>query len=399
MKSLFTLFWNHSIILIAGLLIVGTIACQNSAENDEQENEEKTDMTELIKEKIDSAAFDSTVKGKKTGLYWLENENIIVAMTNYGARIVGLWVPDKAGEWTDVVTGMGSISAYVNSGEPYYGATIGRVGNRIAGGRFSLDGKTYQIPTNNGENALHGGEEGFESKVWEVEQPDETTLVFQYDSPDGEEGFPGNLRTVVTYSVTESGGLRIEYDAETDQPTVVNLTNHAFFNLNGEGSGDVLNHMVTFYANKYTPVDEALIPTGDLQEVTGSPFDFTSPETIGARIGADDEQLKNGGGYDHNFVLADFKSNELNHAATVVGDRSGISMEVYTEEPGMQFYTGNFMQGKSTFKSGAKDDYRTAFCIETQHFPDSPNQPDFPSIRLNPGEKYHTVTVYVFSTK
>jgi len=362
---------------------------------------DSADMIETIKaiSNLDDKAFDADIDGKKINLYWIYNDSIAVAMTNYGGRIIGLWVPDQEGNWTDIVVGMGNIEDYIESTEPYFGATIGRVGNRIAKGRFSLDGNEYEIPVNNGENSLHGGIEGFESKVWEAEQPDDQTLVLHLISPDGEEGFPGNLDVTVTYSVTDSKGLRIEYDASTDQTTVVNLTNHAFFNLNGEGSGNILDHEVIFYADRFTPVDEGLIPTGELQEVQGTPFDFTTPHTIGERIEEDDIQLKNGGGYDHNFVIKDQASDEMIHAASVTGDRSGIVMDVYTEEPGMQFYTGNFMQGKNTFKSGAKDEYRTAFCIETQHFPDSPNQSDFPSIRLDPNQKYHTVTVYRFSAK
>lgn len=348
---------------------------------------------------LEEENFQTQVKGKNTNLYWIYSDSMAVAITNYGGRIVGLWVPDQNEKWTDVVVGMKSIDDYINSTEAYFGATIGRVGNRIAKGRFSLDGVEYKIPVNNGENSLHGGIEGFESKVWEAKQPDDQTLVLHYVSADGEEGFPGELDVTVTYSVTDSKGLRIEYDASTDQPTVVNLTNHAFFNLNGEGSGDVLDHEVVFHADRFTPVDEGLIPTGELQDVEGTPFDFTTAHTIGERIEEEDIQLKHGGGYDHNYVIKDQSSDEIIHAASVVGDQSGIMMDVFTKEPGMQFYTGNFMEGKNTFKSGAKDDYRTAFCIETQHFPDSPNQPDFPSIRLDPDQRYHTVTIYRFSTK
>lgn len=388
---------SYNLWAVVLFFICLTGACQNG--QNQKQKREIPDMTEILNVNLKAKDFEVDIDGQKTGLYWLHNDSMIVALTNYGARIVGLWVPDQAGQWTDVVVGMGNIQDYAGSSEPYFGATIGRVGNRIAKGRFLLDGKEYEIPLNNGENALHGGIEGFESKVWAAEQPDDQTLVLHYVSADGEEGFPGELDVIVTYSLTESRGLRIEYDAITDQPTVVNLTNHAFFNLNGEGSGDVLDHEVIFHADRFTPVDEGLIPTGELREVKGTPFDFTTPHTIGARIDAEDEQLRNGGGYDHNFVIKDSKSDEMLHAASVTGDQSGIVMDVYTEEPGMQFYTGNFMQGKNTFKSGAKDEYRTAFCIETQHFPDSPNHSDFPSIRLDPGEKYHTVTVYRFDTR
>jgi aldose 1-epimerase len=214
-----------------------------------------------------------------------------------------------------------------------------------------------------------------------------------------EEGFPGNLDVTVTYKVTEDCGINMEYEATTDKATPVNLTNHAFFNLNGEGNGSILNHTVQFYADKFTPVDEGLIPTGELKDVEGTPFDFREPHTIGERIGADNEQLKNGDGYDHNFVVNQTQDNGMNKIATITGDKSGIKMDVFTEEPGFQFYSGNFMEGKNTFKSGVKDDYRTAFALETQHFPDAPNQDNFPSITLEPGETYHTVSEYKFSTK
>jgi len=342
-------------------------------------------------------AFDTIINGQGVGLYWIENDSILAAFTNYGARIVGLWVPDKEGNFTDVVVGMGNIQDYVRSTEPYFGATIGRVANRIAKGRFSLEGKDYQVPVNNGKNALHGGIKGFQDVVWEVSQPDSQTLVFHYLSPDGEEGFPGNLDVTVTYSVNDMRSMIMEYEATTDQPTVVNLTNHAFFNLNGEGSGDILNHKVTFFADQFTPVNKELIPTGEIKSVKDTPFDFTMEHTIGERIGQENTQLVNGGGYDHNFVLNGTPFRGMNYAAHIIGDQSGIVMDVYTEEPGIQFYSGNFMKRKNTFKSGAKDVYRTAFALETQHFPDAPNQPEFPSIELHPGEKYHTVSEYQFT--
>src|SRR5690625_2365739 len=398
MKCHYFLNLNLSPIIILFILCLG-VSCSNNTEKNQMREKTISISTIRALSHLEEKNFQSQIEGENTDLYWIYNDSMAVAITNYGGRIVGLWVPDQNGDWTDVVVGMGSVEDYINSTEAYFGATIGRVGNRIAKGRFSLDGKEYKIPVNNGENSLHGGIKGFESKVWKAEQPNDQTLVLYLLSPDGEEGFPGNLDVTVTYSVTDSKGLRIEYDASTDQATVVNLTNHAFFNLNGEGSGNILDHEVIFHADRFTPVDEGLIPTGELQSVQGTPFDFTTPHTIGERIEEDDIQLKNGGGYDHNFVIKDQPSDEMIHAASVTGELSGIVMDVYTEEPGMQFYTGNFMQGKNTFKSGAKDEYRTAFCIETQHFPDSPNQPNFPSIRLDPDKKYHTVTVYRFSSK
>ncbi len=316
--------------------------------------------------------------------------------------VAGWWVclcPDKDGELTDVVVGFKSVRDYENSTEPYFGATIGRFGNRIAKGKFTLDGKQYTLFTNNGANTLHGGKKGYQAVVWDAKQLNDSTLELRYLSKDMEEGFPGNLNIKVTYSLTAGNGFRCDYEATTDKKTVVNLTNHAFFNLNGEGSGTILNHTVQIYADKYTPVDTGLIPTGKLAPVAGTPFDFTKPKTIGARIDANDEQLKNGKGYDHNFVLSGIKENGMIHAATVTGDKSGIVMNVYTQEPGLQFYSGNFMQSKNTFSDGSKDDFRTAFAMETQHFPDSPNQPSFPSTVLKPGQVYKTTSLYTFSTQ
>jgi aldose 1-epimerase len=348
----------------------------------------------------DKKNFEDTIDGKQTDLYVLTNHNgMTAAITNYGGRLVGLLVPDKDGKMTDVVVGFKGLEDYAKSTESYFGATIGRVGNRIAKGEFSLDGKKYTLFKNNGPNTLHGGKKGFQAVVWDASQPNDSTVILTYFSKDMEEGFPGNLNVKVTYSLTGDNGFKCEYEATTDKKTVVNLTNHAFFNLNGEGSGTILNHSVQLFADKYTPIDSTMIPTGKIEQVAGTPFDFTKPATIGARIEQDNQQLNYGHGYDHNFVLNGTKVNGLNHAATVIGDKSGIVMDIYTEEPGMQFYSGNFMQSKNTFKDGSKDDFRTAFAMETQHFPDSPNQPSFPSIVLNPGQTYHTVSLYQFSDR
>lgn len=348
---------------------------------------------------LDKANFEATIDGKKTGLYILENHNgIKAAITNYGGRLVSLMVPDKNGKMTDVVVGFKSVQEYENSTEPYFGATIGRFGNRIAKGKFTLDGKDYNLFINNGANTLHGGKKGYQAVVWDANKLNDSTLQLSYVSKDMEEGFPGTLNVKVTYSLTADNGFKCDYEATTDKKTVVNLTNHAFFNLNGEGSSPVLNHTVQIYADKYTPVDSGLIPTGKLEPVKGTPFDFTQPATIGARINdSANEQIKNGKGYDHNYVLTGIKVNGMNHAATVAGDQSGIVMDVYTMEPGLQFYSGNFMQSKNSFKGGTKDDFRTAFCMETQHFPDAPNQPNFPSTVLSPGDTYHTSSLYAFS--
>ena len=380
-------------------LLILTFACQSTPEEAASTSEANSMDSLKTATGLLSTDFDTILNGQTVGLHWIRNDSILAAFTNYGARIIGLWVPDKEGNWTDVVVGMGSIDGYLESSEPYFGATIGRVGNRIAKGQFSLDGQEYQVPVNNGENALHGGVKGFQDVVWSVSQPDSSTLVFEYRSPDGEEGFPGNLDVAVTYKVNDKRAITMEYKATTDQTTVVNLTNHAFFNLNGEGSGGILNHKVVFFADRFTPVDEGLIPTGELLDVKDTPFDFTTENTIGARINSRNKQLEHGGGYDHNFVLNGTQAHGMNYAAHIIGDLSGIVMDVYTREPGMQFYSGNFMQGQNTFKSGARDEYRTAFALETQHFPDAPNQPDFPSIVLEPGQTYHTESEYQFSVE
>ncbi len=378
-------------------LLFALVSCNNHSTS----TSATTDSSTIQSSKMPSEkSFQTIIDGKKTDLYTLKNHNGMQAeITNYGGRLVSLFVPDKNGKITDVVVGFKSVQDYENSTEPYFGATIGRFGNRIAKGKFSLDGKQYTLFTNNGANTLHGGKKGYQAVVWDAKQLNDSTLELKYLSKDMEEGFPGNLNVKVTYSLTADNGFKCEYEATTDKKTVVNLTNHAFFNLNGEGSGSILNHVVQIYANQYTPVDTGLIPTGKLAPVAGTPFDFTKPATIGSRIEANDEQLKNGKGYDHNFVLNGTKVNGMNHAATVAGDQSGIVMDVYTMEPGLQFYSGNFMQSKNTFKGGSKDDFRTAFAMETQHFPDSPNQPGFPSTVLKPGDLYKTSSVYVFSTK
>ncbi|OMQ07893.1 aldose epimerase family protein [[Flexibacter] sp. ATCC 35103] len=355
--------------------------------------------TDSVKTVLETKNFDTIIDGKKVNLYWIENKEIKAAFTNYGGRLIGLWVKDKNGKPTDVVVGMNSVKEFKTSTEPYFGATIGRVGNRIGKGRFTLEGKQYQVPLNNGKNALHGGVKGFQDVVWNAEKASESSLAFTYVSPDKEQGFPGNLTVKVTYTVTDDNSVKMEYEATTDKTTIVNLTNHAFFNLNREGSGTILNHELQIYANEFTPVDEGLIPTGELRPVKNTPFDFTSKHTIGERIETKEEQLKFGKGYDHNYVLNGTKKNGLNHAATISGDKSGIILDVFTEEPGLQFYSGNFMQSKNTFKSGSKDDFRTAFALETQHFPDAPNQLKFAPIVLKPGEKYHTVSYYQFSVK
>jgi len=310
-----------------------------------------------------------------------------------GARLMSLFVPDKSGKLTDVVIGFSDPSDYDSSGEPYFGATIGRFGNRICKGKFELDGKAYQLTANNGENTLHGGKTGFQYQNWKLEQVGDSSVVCSLVSPDGDNGFPGKLEARVTYTLTDKGALEMEYEAVTDKPTVVNLTNHAFFNLNGSGS--ILRHSLMIDADLYTPVDSTLIPTGTFEQVAGSPFDFRNAKTIGKNIGQISDQLRFGRGYDHNFVLNQGKALP---AAVAVGNLSGIVMRIFTTEPGLQFYSGNFMQGKNALRNGA-DNFRNAFCLETQHFPDSPNQPGFPSTVLRPGEVYRSKSIYAFSVE
>jgi len=381
----------------AAALVLAVAACNQPKKTDSSAAQTDSASTAV---QLDSTKFQKEIDGKKTNLYVLKNKNNMqAAFTNYGGRLVSLLVPDSSGKLVDVVVGFDSVEGFEKSTEPYFGATIGRYGNRIAKGKFSLDGKQYTLFTNNGQNTLHGGKKGYQYVVWDAAQPNPQTLVLIYLSKDGEEGFPGNLNVKVTYSLTDDNELKMDYEATTDKKTVCNLTNHAFFNLNGEGSGTILGHVLQIYADQYTPVDTTLIPLGKNVVVKGTPFDFTTPETIGKRIEENNDQLKAGKGYDHNYVLNGTKGLGMTHAATVKGDKSGIVMDIYTQEPGLQFYSGNFMQSKNVFKGGAKDDFRTAIALETQHFPDSPNQPSFPSTVLNPGQTYKTSSIYKFASK
>jgi aldose 1-epimerase len=349
---------------------------------------------------LDKTNFETTIDGKQTDLYILKNnKGTLATFTNYGARLVSLSVPSTNGKLTDVVVGFESVQQYQTSTEPYFGATIGRYGNRIAKGKFTLDGKEYTLYKNNGNNSLHGGKKGFQDVVWDTKEFDDNKLEFTYLSKHMEEGFPGNLNVKVTYTLTDNDKLKIDYRATTDKKTVVNLTNHSFFNLNGQGSGTVNQHVLTINADYYIPVDSTLIPIGKIESVANSPFDFRKPTIIGKGLDAKNDQIKIGNGYDHTFVLNEQKVvSDLNTAATVIGDKTGIVMKVLTLEPGVQLYGGNFLQSKNTIRGGKKDDFRTAFCLETQHFPDSPNQKSFPTTVLSPGEIYKTTTEYCFST-
>ncbi len=339
-------------------------------------------------------AFSASIAGKPVGLYILQNEQLHVAITNYGGRIVSLFTPNTAGEWTDVIMGFDSLAAFQRSTTPYYGALIGRYGNRIAQGQFTIDGAAAQLPLNNGPNHLHGGPEGFHNQVWEVLSNQSDSLKLRYVSPDGDMGYPGELSVTVTYYL-DGAALGIRYEASTQQATHVNLTNHAYFNLNGSGKGDILSHRLQILADRYLPVDSTLIPSGSPAPVVGSPFDFLEAQPIGARIEADDEQLGYGLGYDHCYVLKAGNA-ALREVATLQGDLSGILMTVETTEPGLQFYSGNFMDGQEMDKFGNALSLRTALCLETQHFPDSPNQSSFPSTLLRPGERYESETRYRF---
>lgn len=339
--------------------------------------------------------------GTPVDLYTLTNDTGVEArIMTYGGIVVSLKVPDRHGDLGDVVLGYDTLEGYLRD-NPYFGALIGRYGNRIAKGRFTLDGKVYRLARNNGKNHLHGGIKGFDKVIWkatEARRENGVGLQLTYLSRDGEEGYPGNLSVTVVYTLTHNNELRIDYAATTDKKTIVNLTNHSYFNLAGAGKGNILGHEMMLDADRFTPVDKGLIPTGELREVKGTPMDFTEPTPIGARIDRQDEQLIFGLGYDHNWVL-NHKNGTLALAARVFEPTTGRSMEVYTTEPGIQFYSGNFLDGAITGKNGKVYHKRYGFCLETQHFPDSPNKPQFPSTVLNPGQEYRQTTIYKFSAQ
>jgi aldose 1-epimerase len=333
-------------------------------------------------------------------LYTLRNENgMEVAISDYGGIVQKLTAANRDGEYEDVVLGFDSVAEYA-ADSPYFGAIIGRYGNRIGSGRFTLDGHDYQLATNNGKNHLHGGDKGFDKVMWQASVlPDATNvLILKYRSVDGEEGYPGELDVRVTYSLSGDDELRIDYSATSSKNTPVNLTNHSYFNLAGQGHGDILGHVVEIFADSFTPVDDALIPSGEIRDLTATPMDFRSPASIGARIGASDEQLEFGLGYDHNWILRD-NAGELRLVARVHEPTSGRVMEVLTTEPGLQFYTGNFLDGSLRGKNGSVYQHRGGFCMETQHYPDSPNRPEFPNTILPPGKLYQSTTVYRFSAR
>jgi aldose 1-epimerase len=348
---------------------------------------------------LKTSDFQTEIGGKKTDLYLLKNEQIEVYITNYGGRIVSLLSPDKKGVMGDVVLGFKSIADYLKAKTPFHGCIIGRYGNRIAKGSFELDGTTNQLPINNNENHLHGGPDGFHNQVWDVVAVDENSIAMTYLSKDGEMGYPGNLSVEVTYAINEKNELSIAYKATTDKATPINLTNHAFFNLAGQAKGSINDHLLMINADHFTPVDEGLIPLGETRSVEGGPFDFRRAKTIGRDLNqqASNTQLRRGGGYDHNFVLNKDSQGRMSLAARVVDPKSGRQMDVFTEEPGIQFYGGNFMDGSDVGKYGTKFEYRASFALETQHYPDSPNQANFPNTILRPRETYQTQSIYRFS--
>ncbi len=355
-----------------------------------------------VNKMIEKKSFGKLDDGSEVSLLILKNINgMEVKIISYGATVVSLTAPDKNNKYEDVVLGYDNLEGYIKD-NAYFGAIVGRYGNRIAKGQFTLDGKKYQLKINNNENHLHGGKIGFNKKNWGIvntnENKDGASVTFKYLSKDGEEGYPGNLELLVTYTLTNNNELKISYSAKTDKITILNPTHHSYFNLTGNPNNTILEHEVMINANKFTPVNSSLIPTGKLESVENTPLDFRKLKKIGKDINSDYEQIKLGLGYDHNFVI-NRNNNEVIKIAEVYEPTSGRFMEVFSDQPGVQFYTGNFLNGSAIGKNGIKYNYRTAFCLEAQHYPDSPNQPSFPSVVLKPGEEYKQTTIYKFSSK
>lgn len=383
--------------LVGSIGATGLSSCSN--EKREADTETTTASNDQDRMDIKKEAFGKTKEGQETNLYTLTNANgMQVKISDYGATITSVMTPDKNGEMGNVVLGFDSLGGYMTpeytKSGPYFGAIVGRYGNRIANGKFTIDGQEYTLAKNNGENTLHGGNKGFDKVVWQAESlPEQNALRLTYVSPDGEEGYPGKLTATVTYTLTNDNEIKIDYNATTDKATPVNLTNHSYFNLAAGQANDALDHVVTLNADKYTVVNESLIPTGELRDVKGTEMDFTSPHAIGERV-----NKVEGGGYDHNYVLSD-ADGTLKKAATVYEPTSGRVMEVFTTEPGIQFYSGNFLDGTITGSGNKTYQKHYGFALETQHFPDSPNQPKFPSTILEPDETYESTTVYKFSVR
>lgn len=344
--------------------------------------------------------FETVVDGKEVSLYTLKNGNLTMQVTNFGARVVALWTPDKDGNMEDIVLGYNNIDTYLNNpGERFLGAVVGPYANRIADGTYTIGDQVYTFPQNNNGQTLHGGLKGLDMVVWDVFAADDSTLVLTYTHADGQEGMPGNVDICMTYSLTSDNEFKVEYLAQTDKPTHVNISHHSFFNLKGEGNGTINDHVLYINASKTTPVNAVLIPSGEIVDVTGTPFDFRQPKAIGTDLAVENEQLANGGGYDHNWVLDRQTPDQLELAASVLEPASGRYMEVWTDQPALQFYGGNFFDGTTTGKYGKTLNYRESIALETQKYPDTPNHDNFPSTLLNPGEEYSHVCVYRFGVK
>lgn len=383
------------VVGILAALATGLVGCHGGSGMTMQTTQAGDGLT------ITSQPYGKTPDGEAVTLYTLTNKRgISTGIINYGGIVVSLETPDKTGQMADIVLGCDALAGYL-AGTPYFGALIGRVGNRIALGRFTLDGKEYTLAVNNGANHLHGGLKGFDKVVWKAEpvaETDRAGVRLHYVSVDGEEGYPGTLKVQVVYWLTNANELRIEYEATTDKPTPVNLTHHGYFNLAGHDSGPIVGHNLMLNADKFLPVDDGLIPSGELRPVAGTPMDFRKMRAIGDGINQDDEQIRLGGGYDHCWVL-NRGSEEMVLAARVHEPTHGRVMEVFTTEPGIQFYSGNFLDGTNIGKGGCVYKHRNGFCLETQHYPDSPNKPEFPSVILKPGQTYRQTTVYRFTTE
>lgn len=349
---------------------------------------------------IPAESFETSVDGKDVSLYTLKNGALTMQVTNFGARVVSLWVPDRKGDMEDIVLGYNNINDYINNpGERFLGAVVGPYANRIANGTYTIGEETYSFPQNNNGQTLHGGLKGLDMVVWDVFAADDSTLVLTYTHQDGQEGMPGNLEIFMTYALTSDNEFRVDYMAQTDKPTHVNISHHSFFNLKGEGNGTINDHILYINASRTTPVNEVLIPSGEIVDVTGTPFDFRQPKAIGTDLEVENDQLSNGGGYDHNWVLDRKTPDQLELAASVLEPASGRYMEVWTDQPALQFYGGNFFDGSTCGKYGRSLNYRESIALETQLYPDTPNHSNFPSTLLNPGEEYTHTCVYRFGVK
>lgn len=377
------------------LLVLSLFACNNK---------QKEKLTKYNKEGITllpDSAFSTEYEGKKIALYTLDSGNgTVMQVTNFGGRVVSLWVADKDGKYEDIVYGHDNIDKYLNyEGERCLGPVVGRFANRIAKGQFELDGVKYQLPLNNNGQTLHGGPNGFDMKVWNVDEVSGNSITLSYISPDGEEGFPGTVKVTMMYTLTPENEFKITYKATTDKPTHVNLSHHSFFNLKGAGNGTITDHLLTINSSAILPVDSVLIPTGEIMKVEGTPFDFRTATLIGKKIDESNEQLKNGKGYDHNWIIDRKSPADIEFIASVYEPTSGRVMEVWSDQPGIQFYSGNFLDGAVIGKYGKPHRYREAIALETQKYPDTPNQLTFPTTRLNPGETYTQTCIYKFLTK